>query len=71
MVFALTKAPVLVEGRGGAEQLSTVFTFDLSTAVGMHTFVTTEVGELSVGLVAHLTWGSKKTQPIRAWLNPF
>lgn len=53
MVFALTKAAVLVEGRGSAEQLSAVLTLDLSTAVSMHTLVATEVGELGVGFVAH------------------
>lgn len=71
MVFALTEAAMLVEGGGSAEQLPTVLTLDLGAAVSMHTLVATEVGELGVGLVAHLAWGSKKTQPIRAWLNPF
>lgn len=66
MVFALTEATVLVEGGGSAEQLPTVFTFDLGAAVSMHTLVATEVGELGVGFVAHLTWGNKKMQPTRA-----
>lgn len=71
MVFALTEAAMLVERGGSAEQLPTVLTLDLGAAVSMHTLVTAEVGELGVGFVAHLAWGSKKTQPIRAWLNPF
>lgn len=71
MVFALTEAAMLIEGGGSAEQLPTVLTLDLGAAVSMHTLVAAEVGELGVGFVAHLTWGSKKTQPIRAWLNPF
>lgn len=71
MVFALTKAPVLVEGGGSAKQLPTVFTLDLGATISVHTLVAAEVGELRVGFVAHLTWGSKNTQPIRAWLNPF
>lgn len=66
MVFALTEATVLVEGGGSAEQLPTVFTFDLGAAVSMHTLVATEVGELGVGFVAHLAWGNKKMQPTRA-----
>lgn len=71
MVFSLTEAAMLVEGGGSAEQLPTVLTLDLGAAVSMHTLVAAEVGELGVGFVAHLAWGSKKTQPIRAWLNPF
>lgn len=71
MVFALTEATMLVEGGGSAEQLPTVLALDLGTAIGMHALVAAEVGELGVGLVAHLAWGSKNTQPIRAWLNPF
>lgn len=59
MVFALTEAAVLVEGGGSAEQLPTVFTFDLGTAVSMHALVAAEVGELGVGFVAHLAWGNK------------
>lgn len=71
MVFALTEAAMLVERGGSAEQLPAVLTLDLGAAVSMHALVTAEVGELGVGFVAHLAWGSKKTQPIRAWLNPF
>lgn len=71
MVFALTEAAMLVERGGSAEQLPAVLTLDLGAAVSMHTLVAAEVGELGVGFVAHLAWGSKKTQPIRAWLNPF
>lgn len=71
MIFALTESTVLVEGGGSAEQLSTVLTLDLGAAISVHTLVPAEVGELGVGFVANLTWGSKKTQPIRAWLNPF
>lgn len=71
MVLALTEATVLVEGGGSAEQLPAVLALDLSAAVSVHTLVAAEVGELGIGLVAHLAWGSKKTQPIRAWLNPF
>lgn len=43
MVLALTKAAVLVEGGGSAEQLPAVLTLDLSAAVSMHTLVATEV----------------------------
>lgn len=71
MVFSLTEATMLIEGGGSAEQLPTVLTLDLGAAVSMHTLVAAEVGELGVGFVTNLTWGSKKTQPIRAWLNPF
>ena len=71
MIFALTEATVLVEGGGSAEQLPTVLTLDLGAAVSMHALVAAEVRELGVGFVAHFAWGSKKTQPIRAWLNPF
>lgn len=69
MVFALTEAPVLVEGGGGAEHLATVLTLDLGTAVSVHALVAAQVGELRVGLVAHLAWGD--TQPTWAWLSPF
>lgn len=55
MVLALTEAPVLVEGGGGAEHLPTVLALDLSSAVGVHPLVPAQVGELRVGLVADLT----------------
>lgn len=55
MIFALTKAPMLVEGGGSAEQLPTILTLDLGTTVSMHPLVTAEVRELGVGFVAHLT----------------
>lgn len=71
MVLALTEATMLVEGGGSAEQLSTVLAFDLGAAVSMHALVAAEIGELGVGFVAHLAWGNKRRQPIRAWLNPF
>lgn len=61
MIFTLTKAAMLIEGGGSAEQLPTVLTLDLGTTVGVHSLVTAEVGELGVGFVAHLTWGRKKT----------
>ncbi len=71
MVFALTEASMLVEGGGSAEQLPAVLTLNLGAAVSVHTLVAAEVGELGVGFVAHLAWGSKNMKPIRAWLNPF
>lgn len=71
MILALTEAAMLIERGGSAEQLPAVLTLDLSAAVSMHTLVAAEVGELGVGFVTHLTWGSRKMQPIRAWLNPF
>lgn len=71
MVFAFTEATMLVEGGGSAEQLSAVLTLDLSATVSVHTLVAAKVGELGVGFVTHFTWGGKKIQPIRAWLNPF
>lgn len=43
MVLALTKATVLVEGGGSAEQLAAVLALDLSAAVSMHALVATEV----------------------------
>lgn len=46
---------MLAERRDGRKGLSTVFTLDLLTAVGMHPFVTAEVGELSVCLQTDLT----------------
>lgn len=61
MVFALTEAPVLVEGGGGAEHLATVLTLDLGTAVGVHALVATQVGELRIGLVAHLACRERET----------
>jgi len=71
MVLALTEATMLVEGGGSAEQLSTVLALDLGAAVSMHALVAAEIGELGVRFVAHLAWGNKRRQPIRAWLNPF
>ena len=70
MVLSLTEPPVLVEGGGSAEHLAAVLALDLCATVGMHALVTAEVGELCVGLVAHLAWGNR-TQPTRAWLSPF
>lgn len=55
MVFALTKAPMLVEGGGSAEHLPTVFALDLGAAVCMHPFVTAQVRELGIRFVTHLT----------------
>lgn len=55
MVLPFTETPVLVEGRGGAEHLPTVFTLDLCAAVSVHTFVAAKIRELGVGLVAYLT----------------
>lgn len=43
MVLTLTKATVLVEGGGSAEQLPAVLALDLSAAVSMHALVATEV----------------------------
>lgn len=71
MVLAFTEAPMLIKGGGSAEQLPAVLTLDLSAAVSVHTLVAAKVGELGVGFVTHFTWGGKKIQPIRAWLNPF
>lgn len=71
MVLAFTEATMLIEGGGSAEQLPTVLTLDLSAAVSVHALVAAKVGELGVGFVTHFTWGCKKIQPIRAWLNPF
>ncbi len=56
MVLALTKTPMLVEGGGSAEHLSTVFTLNLGAAVCMHPFVTAQVRELGIRFVTHLTW---------------
>lgn len=56
MVFAFTKAPVLVQGGGSAKHLSTVLAFNLRTAVSMHSFMATQVGELCVRFVADLTY---------------
>lgn len=55
MVLALTKPTVLVQRGGGAEHLTTVFALYLCPTIGVHSFMSTEVGELSVGFVTDLT----------------
>lgn len=65
MVFPFTEAPVLVEGGCGAEHLPTVLALDLCAAVSVHAFVTAQVRELGVGLVAHLACMYKETDTER------
>ena len=46
---------MLGEAGHGGECLATVLALDLLAAVGVHAFVSAEVGELGVGLEAHFT----------------
>lgn len=52
---SLTESLVFTKRGHCRESLSTVFTFDLLAAIGMHPLVATEVGELGVGLQTNFT----------------
>ena len=51
----VAESSMLVKRRHRGEGLTASGTLELSAAVGMHPLVATEIGELGVGLEAHLT----------------